>query len=479
MQKQLLKKLPTTLSLSALAGAVLFASQGAVAAGLTLNEQSASGMGTAYAGRSSSALDASTVFGNPAGMSRLDRMQVSGGLAFIDPHIKIKDGQISDAQALSPAPNLVPDAAAEAALNQYLNQRGGTNKGNMTPFTTIPFGYFVKPINEQWHVGFGVYAPLGGKSKFEDTFSGRYQAQKTEVTMITFQPTISYKFNDMLSVGIGPTISYLEGTLSSRSVPVTAILPPGPPFNGGGGDKLYTAKGDDVAVGANMGVLFQPYENTTFGLTYRTHTKFKLSGDSTLMDVDTGVRDGKSSAKLDFTAPENIELSFTHKFDDQWTLYAGTVWTRWSRLDEIAITDSIEINNPLGAPVQGVSPKEEVNFKDTWSYAIGGSYQVNPEWILRAGFALDSTPNSDSTRSVRTPFAERKVVTLGAGWSPTQNLTIDAAYGYLWESDAPVDAANKNYSTTPGEANLTYRPGWKGTFKNKAHGVSGQVTYRF
>src|SRR5699024_12007091 len=96
MQKQLLKKLPTTLSLSALAGAVLFASQGAIAAGLTLNEQSASAMGTAYAGRSSSALDASTVFGNPAGMSRLDRMQVSGGLAFIDAHTKIKDGQATN-----------------------------------------------------------------------------------------------------------------------------------------------------------------------------------------------------------------------------------------------------------------------------------------------------------------------------------------------------------------------------------------------
>lgn len=473
MQKQLLKKLPTTLSLSALAGAVLFASQGAVAAGLTLNEQSASGMGTAYAGRSSSALDASTVFGNPAGMSRLDRMQVSGGLAFIDPHIKIKDGQISDATGNAPAlPNVPPALIGQPVdpmIGQYLNARNNTNKGNMTPFTTIPFGYFVKPLDDQWHVGFGIYAPLGGKSKFEDSFSGRYQAQKTEVTMVTFQPTVSYKFNDMLSVGIGPTISYLEGTLSSRSIPATAILQ-------GGGDKLYTAKGDDVAVGANMGVLFQPYENTTFGLTYRTHTKFKLSGDATLVDVDTGVRDGKGKAKLDFTAPENIEFSFTHKFDDQWTLYAGTVWTRWSRLDSVDIKDNVAI---LGGLIPEISPHEDVNFKDTWSYAIGGSYQVNPEWILRAGFALDSTPNSDGTRSVRTPYAERKVVTIGAGWNVTNDLTIDAAYGYLWESDAPVDQPNKNASTVPGEMDATYRPGWKGTFKNKAHGVSGQVTYRF
>src|SRR5699024_7893206 len=245
MQRKITKLVPTTIAMSALSSALLLTSTGAMAAGLTLNEQSASAMGTAYAGRSSSALDASTVFGNPAGMSRLDRMQVSGGLAFIDPRIKIKGDP---------------------------SNPSGTNKGDMVPFTTIPFGYFVMPLDDQWHFGMGIYAPVGGKSDFEKTFTGRYQARKTEVTMITFQPTISYKFNEMLSVGIGPTISYLEGTLSSNS------LSPIP----GGDDLLYTAEGDDTAVGVNVGVLFQPYEDTTFGLTYRSHTKFKFSGDAKL-----------------------------------------------------------------------------------------------------------------------------------------------------------------------------------------------------
>lgn len=452
MQKQLLKKLPTTLSLSALAGAVLFASQGAVAAGLTLNEQSASAMGTAYAGRSSSALDASTVFGNPAGMSRLDRMQVSGGLAFIDAHTKV-DGKTTymgmDVDNVLPRVN-----------------KSSTNKGDMVPFSTIPFGYFVMPIDDSWHFGMGIYAPLGGKSDFEDSFAGRYQAKKTEVTMVTFQPTISYKFNDMLSVGVGATVNYLDGTLSSNSLsPVDPSNLPSPtnPMV----DVLYTAKGNDTAFGANVGVLFQPYDDTTFGLTYRSHTKFKLSGDSKL-DTPAGSMDG--DAKLKFTAPESIDLSFTHKFDDQWTLYAGAVWTRWSRLDTIQIDDNLAIHP------DGVDPREDVDFKDTWAYSIGGSYQVNPEWVLRAGFALDTSAASDNTRSVRTPIAERKAITIGAGWNVTKDLTIDAAYGYLWESDARVNQPEK-----PADASNTGspRPGFTGTFKNKIHGLSGQVTYRF
>ncbi|MEK1843481.1 MAG: outer membrane protein transport protein, partial [Pseudomonas sp.] len=46
--------------------ALLSASSIAGANGIALNEQSASSAGTAYAGRSSSALDASTIYGNPA-----------------------------------------------------------------------------------------------------------------------------------------------------------------------------------------------------------------------------------------------------------------------------------------------------------------------------------------------------------------------------------------------------------------------------
>ncbi|WP_407073812.1 outer membrane protein transport protein, partial [Salmonella enterica] len=50
---------------SALALSISLASTHLFAGGFALNEQSVSSMGTGYAGRSSSADDASTVFGNP------------------------------------------------------------------------------------------------------------------------------------------------------------------------------------------------------------------------------------------------------------------------------------------------------------------------------------------------------------------------------------------------------------------------------
>ena len=63
--------------------AVALASSQLLASGLAINEQSISGMGTGFAGRSSSADDASTVYGNPAGTARLKQEQVSAGAALL------------------------------------------------------------------------------------------------------------------------------------------------------------------------------------------------------------------------------------------------------------------------------------------------------------------------------------------------------------------------------------------------------------
>src|SRR5699024_5895826 len=192
----------------------------------------------------------------PAGMSRLDRMQVSGGLALIHAKTSIKNGQTT----YDGNPMVLP-----GRINQ-----SSTNDGDMVPFSAIPFGYFVMPLDDQWHFGMGIYAPVGGKSDFESTFAGRSPARNTEVTMVTFQPTLSCYCIDMLSVGVGSTVNYLDRTVSIISLrPANPAARPAPtnPL----GDVLYTAKGYDTAFGANVGVLFPPDENTTFGLAYLSH----------------------------------------------------------------------------------------------------------------------------------------------------------------------------------------------------------------
>ncbi|MGL4318613.1 MAG: outer membrane protein transport protein, partial [Pseudomonas sp.] len=71
------------------------------------------------------------------------------------------------------------------------------------------------------------------------------------------------------------------------------------------------------------------------------------------------------------------------------------------------------------------------------------------------------------------PVGNRKVFSLGAGWSPTADMTIDLAYTYLQEDSAKVD----QHATEL--ANVEIAPGYSAEYNNSAHGLGAQITYRF
>jgi len=418
----------TTWLKTALAVAVGALSTQAMAAGFALNEQSISGMGTSFAGRSSSADDATTLFGNPAGMSRLKREEVSFGLAAIHAKTEIKN------------------TSATTALGTPV---GGSNDGDMVPFTAVPMGYYVKPIDDKWAVGVGLYVPFGMITDYESGYQGRYHGDYSEVRVITVQPTISYRFNEKLSVGFGPTLNRVDGELQSA------------PFLGAA-DGRVKVKGDDTAVGFNAGILYEFTPHTRMGLTYRSKVEYTLEGDTKLKEgFSQTPLGGKYDASLDLTTPESIDISVTHELNDQWTMYAGAMLTRWSRFEAIVIENDGLPSGPLNPIV------EDQEWHDTWSYAIGTSYKLNREWTLRTGLAFDQSPTNNVDRSPRIPSGDRTAVSFGLGWNPTDDITVDLAYSYLWEEDTKV----RRDSPTRGTYYADY--------ENSAHGFGAALSYRF
>lgn len=407
--------------------------------GLAINEQSVSGMGTAFAGRASAAQDASTLYGNPAGLSKLKRTEVVAGMAMIDAKVDIDD------------------SSAE------------TSEGDMVPLAAVPFGYITTPLNEDWHFGIGVYVPFALISDYEKGFGGRYKGQYSKVQVITLQPTLSYQINDRVSVGFGPTFNKIDGKLTSK-LNDGALL--------GSGDTSVNIKGDDTAVGYNIGVLVDVTDQLAWGLTYHSKVEYTLDGRTKIGGGDGpvfGQFNGEYDAQLDFTTPESVDTSLTYKLDDKWTLYGGATWTRWSRLQAIVVENE-------GTPViLGSTPlaevSEELKWKDTWGFAIGTSYQLNPQWVLRTGFAIDAAPTANDNRTVRIPVGNRKVFSLGAGWSPNADMTIDVAYSYLRENEAKVNQPATEMGA--GGVSVEVAPGYSATYKNSAHGLGAQLTYRF
>ncbi|HBP41820.1 MAG: OmpP1/FadL family transporter [Vreelandella alkaliphila] len=441
------------LTLAAAVASVAFASQ-AQAGGYQINEQSVSGQGYGHAGRSSNVHDATIVYGNPAGMSFLDRAQITVGGTFLNVNSDISNVRASQSspaflQATGGATDTLPVA--------------GSNDGDMVPGTLVPFAFYAHPVNEQLAFGFGVYAPFGSQTEYENDFQGRNQGNYTEVKVMTAQPTVSYRFNEQWSVGAGLTYNRVEGELR-RQVPVATPM--------GLSEVDSRVEGDDEAWGYNLGIIYQPAPETTLGLTYRSKVDFNLEGsfaaNSPVLD-QLGVGTVTDTAALDLTTPETVNFSLTQQMSDKLKLMFGVSWARWSRFDQILVTGT----------ERGEITNEQQNYSNAWAFSTGGEYQLTPTLALRAGVALDFTPTQDATRSVRIPSDDRRIFSIGAGWSPTPDLTLDVAYSYLTERSTQVDQTKTDSFTVAGQQTPPITSNYSADYKNEAHGFGAQLTYRF
>src|SRR5690554_1935954 len=290
----LMKNKFNRLSLAVAIAAAALASQ-AHAGGYQINEQSVSGQGYGHAGRSSNVNDATIVFGNPAGMSFLDRAQVTAGGTYLNVNSRIRNAQSSssiDASAFDPS---IPSGMAQVPLGSI----DGTNDGDMVPGTLVPFAFYAHPVNERLAFGFGVYAPFGSKTEYEDSFEGRYMGNYTEVTVMSAQPTLSFKFNEQWSIGAGITYNRVDGELASK-VPGALLSAVNPLHDGTDGE--VRVEGDDEAWGYNIGVIYRPIPETTLRLTYRSKVEYTLEGTSRSSGGAEVIRPNQD-AKLDLTTP--------------------------------------------------------------------------------------------------------------------------------------------------------------------------------
>lgn len=58
--------------------------------------------------------------------------------------------------------------------NQPVSGRSrGSNDGEIMPLTAVPFGFYTHKLDDQWAVGFGVYAPFGLAADYEKGSQGR------------------------------------------------------------------------------------------------------------------------------------------------------------------------------------------------------------------------------------------------------------------------------------------------------------------
>jgi len=498
---------------SVLAAAVMLASQ-AMASGFKINEQSASGAGRAFAGSAAVANDASVVFFNPAGMSRLDRSQASFGFTYLD-----LEGSF---EGVRTDPAGVSSTLAPSQQTPFGEAGTYNDGGDFMPNKVIPFGYFVHKLDDKAAVGLGIFAPFGTATDYADGSLAGGFADETQLSAIDIQPTFSYQMTDSFSFGVGIDIVYAKGLLSKELdlVPLAAayqLAGQGAQINPEdyrGYENKFEVAGDDVGYGWNFGVMWDITAATTFGFAYRSEVDFDLEGKSefkqsegvvayspdagAIVPADTNAAAtfilnnqgqaglwradmtpatgsiAKQDSRVPLTGPRSATFSIAHRYNDRLQVLAGATWTDWSSFkyfDVIATGEGV-IDDIAGLGENYVGHIVE-KWHDTISYSVGTEYLLNQDWTLRAGYAFDESPVKDQHRTARVPDNDRQWLTAGATYTLNNHWSFDAGIAYLFIDKSKIDEYNYDLNDEQkGVDNL------KGEYDINALGLSFQANYR-
>lgn len=399
------------------------------AAGFQLLEQNASGIGNSYAGSAAIAENASTIFYNPAGMTRLKGVNASAGVTAIRPSFKFSNEG-----------STVPGAT-------------GSNGGDAGSWAAVPNAYLSWELTPSWYVGLGVGAPFGLMTEYEDEgWTGRYHSKKFSIESINVNPSVAYKVNDRLSLGAGIDWMHLDAEFS-RAVP--AII-------GGGyrGDLDATVKLKGDAWGWNLGAQYQITPETRLGLSYRSKVKIDADGTTKLSNhnVPAPIPAQTVNASTSVELPDTAILSVVHDLNNQWQLLADVSWTGWSSIQSLDID-----NGALG------QDSLDLRFRDTWRLALGANYKLNQQWILKGGVAWDQSPvHSDTHRPTSLPDNDRYWLSVGAQYNFNEHTTVDVGYTHLFLKSTSID---NNTDARKGTV--------RGDYKSNANLIGVQVSHRF
>jgi long-chain fatty acid transport protein len=376
------------------------------AGGLYLYEVGSADVGLASAGFASRAQDASTVFTNPAGMTRLDSSEFDIGAQVIYLHTTFGADGNTSASNLS-----TPDGSPAAG-------------GNPSGF--IPAGglFYVNKISDKFSAGFGVFGFFGLTAKFEDNWVGRYYVTQETLQGLTLMPSVAYKVSDKVSIGAGLNAMY--GILDTKmAVNNRRLLSPAAP------DGSLEISDNVWGFGGKFGVLFEPTTGTRIGLTYLTATKLNFTATPTLTNVSSDVVALIASQQLDLTVrtPQQVVLSGYHDVTDKLAVMGDVGWENWKKFGEVQVS--------VGDVVSNVT--FNTHYQDTIHLAAGLQYKLSDPWKLSCGVGYDSSMVNGANRTLTLPVGAMWHYAAGAQYVMSPTMTLSGGYEYIWLGDLAVD----------------------------------------
>jgi len=294
-------------------------------------------------------------------------------------------------------------------------------------------------ILDNLKAGITFNTPYGSGINWTNNWPGSMLSQSVKLQVYNLQPSIAYKILPNLSVGAGLMIAWGNIDLNKGLVnPATldlVLASQGVPYKFGDTAPAsinLTGKAE-VALGFNVGAMWDINDKITIGASYRSKMDMKVkSGDATLTYANevaetalssiTGLNGANFTAQL--PAVSVLTFGVSYKPIERLTLAFDAQLSGWSAYDKL---DIAFLDDKLTSFNQSLTK----NYSDSWAFRLGGQFAMTNRLDLRAGLIIDTTPVDENFYNPETPGMTRIQPTVGLSFRPMENLSIDFAFNYV------------------------------------------------
>ena len=315
------------------------------------------------------------------------------------------------------------------------------------------FFYVVSPKNKPFSFGLGMYAPYGLALEWPEDSGFRTIITEAKLQYLTINPVVALQVSRTFSIAAGPTINYAKASLEQ------GILVPSSLYNNSQNALLglppndeFEIEGDDFAYGFNVGLLWQPIRELSFGATYRSGTTMNFRGNS-----EANPYTPSEITTLGFDFPQQAVVGVSYRPTPSWNFEFNAHWSDWDTLNSVTIQkNSGDAVLPL-------------NWKASWMYEFGASYYFQNGFALSAGYIFSENSIPDANYFPAVPDTDLHFMNFGISYR-RKNWLYALAYQYV---TGPWNKVRNSQSTSlVGETA-------DGDYKYDNHAFSVSIGYHF
>nr|WP_277602994.1 outer membrane protein transport protein [Acinetobacter modestus] len=392
--------------------------------------------------------------------------------------------------------------------------------GPNSPLAAPTAGIAYKPPGSKVTYATAVYAPLVAGFGAEDGNPSNYMGQQVALERITYlSPSFGYQVNDHLSIGASFGMSYQAiamktdlrfpnemigvlrmvdevvcGPFKDNGDIITDLLLFGMcnakegmnPFNKMG--SLDVSLEQSLSPSYNLGVLWEPTDDFSFGMVYQSEAKMRLRGKYLINNATAPqqlVAGLNSSATgqilaailglpgyvpnvesglvaMDFKYPQHFKAGIKYKIFPDLQMNFDLGWTDFSAWDKFKFEfdrqiSLLKVAKLLSADVTDRSLALPLKFQSSWRWGIGFEYSATDRLKLRMGYEPRTSSIPDDKRNTMVPINNAQLFGLGIGYRFDQDTDLDLSLGFLRSRD-DIPANTSSLSNKTGVDNILLNP---------------------